>query len=157
MPLYNPTTAAALQGTTTNDNAVAGRVGEYMSQDTLTGSAVSLTSSTAANVCSITLTPGDWDVWYDQYFNFGATTNVTQLIASISTSSATLQTGGSSYTNEVYPSAGEVPGSGSSPSISVGPRRISVNTNTTVYGVARATFTLSTAAAFGIIRARRVR
>lgn len=52
-----------LIGTTTNDNATAGNVGQYAQSTVAQGSAVSLTSTVTANVTSISLTAGDWDVW----------------------------------------------------------------------------------------------
>lgn len=54
-------TGCHLLGTTTNDNATAGNVGEYIEA---TGGAAAWGSSTGAydNLGSIALTPGDWDV-----------------------------------------------------------------------------------------------
>jgi hypothetical protein len=60
-------------GTTTNDNASAGNVGEYL--ETLTGS----TNQTDANgftVCSRSLTAGDWDVSGTMYVNVNSATIV---------------------------------------------------------------------------------
>jgi hypothetical protein len=50
-------------GTTTNDNAAAGSVGEFISSVILVAAGVSLVNSTSKNITSITLTAGDWDVW----------------------------------------------------------------------------------------------
>ena len=80
----------SLVGTTTNDSAAAGHVGEYIQSVIVSGSAVALTSTTPANLTSISLTAGDWVV--DAVFQFtgNAATTVTYLIGSISTTSATL-------------------------------------------------------------------
>jgi hypothetical protein len=47
-------------GVTDGSNAAAGQVGEFLSN---TASGVPLTSSAALTVVSLTLSPGDWDVW----------------------------------------------------------------------------------------------
>src|SRR5216684_1358028 len=78
------------QGTATNDNAAAGKVGEYISSTIATGSSVTLTTNTTANVTSISLTAGDWDVTGAVDFTFGATTSYTNLIGSVSSTSATI-------------------------------------------------------------------
>ncbi len=49
-------------GTTTNNNAAAGSVGEYVFSQVLAASPVSLTNSTPNNITSISLTAGDWTV-----------------------------------------------------------------------------------------------
>jgi hypothetical protein len=144
-----------LIGTTTNDNAATGQVGEYVTASVALGSAVALTTATPANVTSISLTAGDWDVSCQAAFNPAGTTNITQLIAGISTVSATIQTVASGGGQHQYPSAGTV-----LPNIiTVGniPTRLSLAATTTVYFVVSGSFTVSTLSAFGIIRARRMR
>ena len=54
-------TAGHLPGTQTNDNALAGQVGEYI-VSTIASPGVSLTNASNANITSISLSPGDWDV-----------------------------------------------------------------------------------------------
>lgn len=54
-------TGCSILGTTTNDNASAGYVGEYI-ESTGGDSAWAAASGDYANVASISLTPGDWDV-----------------------------------------------------------------------------------------------
>ena len=61
-------TNPAIIGTTTNDDAAAGKIGEYQSAGIGFGSAISLTTATPANVTSISLTAGDWDVSGVIYF-----------------------------------------------------------------------------------------
>lgn len=56
-------------GTTTNDSAAAGSVGEVISSTVLFASAVSLTTGVGANLTSISLTAGDWDVWGSASFS----------------------------------------------------------------------------------------
>lgn len=148
-------TGVSLLGTTTNDSASTGRVGEYLSSTVASGSAISLTTDTSANVTSLSLTAGDWDVWGDIEFLSGASTTIPALTASLSTTSATADFTAGNFANLNYP-AGTVLGVANS-TVKVGPRRISIAATTTVYLVGRATFGTSTLTAWGILRARRVR
>lgn len=144
-------------GTATNDSASAGQIGEYISSAVASGSSVSLTTDTAANVTSISLTAGDWDVSGFVAFDNGATTSITRLAASISQVSATSDfTTAHAYGSQI--AAAFVPGSGGVDITQrAGPLRISLAGTTTIYLVAFATFTVSSLAAYGGIRARRVR
>lgn len=149
-----------IQGTPTNDNALAGDIGEYISSTVASGSAVSLTTATPANVTSISLTAGDWDIDGTIDYTPGATTSITVLNAAVSLTTNTLSTqpGGSGLGSDpltVLTQAAAVPNGTvtvSSPTV-----RLSINQTTTVYLVASGTFTVSTLAAYGTIRARRVR
>ena len=59
---FSPTTGGII-GTTTNDNAAAGKVGEIITSQVLnSGTPVGLSNSTPADITSITLTAGDWDI-----------------------------------------------------------------------------------------------
>lgn len=141
------------QGTTTNDNALAGNPGEYIESVIVSGSAVSLTTSTAANVTSISLTAGDWDVVGNVLFVTTATTSITQAAASINNVSATMNT--ISFAQSTVPAM--VPGVDTPFALAPNTRRYSLSATTTVYLVARAFFTASTLTAYGKISARRVR
>jgi hypothetical protein len=144
-----------IKGTNTNDSAAAGDVGEYIESSVLVGSAVNLTSDVAANVTSISLTAGDWDVSaIGRIHANNASTSFTQGLASISATSATLDA-----VNQVNTfSAAAVPGNGVNyAALGVPSTRISLAATTTIYLVCRAKFTVSTAQAYGVISARRVR
>jgi hypothetical protein len=52
--------AAPLTGVSNGSAAAAGQVGEYL---TANASSVALASNVTANVCTLNLTPGDWDIW----------------------------------------------------------------------------------------------
>jgi hypothetical protein len=143
-------------GTTTNDSASAGQIGQIISSNIAVGSAVSLTTSTPANVSSISLTAGDWDVYAQTGFLPGATTSITAMISSISQTSATLDIS-TAGAGQIYRCAAFVPNAVSMILGSTGPVRISLASTTTIYHVAQSTFTVSTQTAFGNIRARRVR
>ncbi len=144
-------TTNAIVGTATNNSATAGHIGEYVSSLIAVGSAVSLTTATPANVTSISLTAGDWDV--EGNINFTETTaTVTARSGGVTSTTATIPTDGS----EVYNGSQTVVIT-SINSITSSRKRFSLSGTTTVYLVTSATFSAGTVAAFGSITARRVR
>jgi len=142
-----------IPGTTTNDNAAAGKVGEIITATLASGSAISLTNGTSANVTSISLTAGDWDVNGTVFYVTTGTTVTQALVTDISVTSATTNTapGLGSYTYFGGSFTGLAKAS------STGTSRISISVTTTVYLVVSPSFTVSTATAYGFLRARRVR
>lgn len=148
-----------IPGTATNDSASAGNVGEYVSSSVVFGSAVSLTTSTAANITSISLTAGDWDISALGYFNAGATTNINLAEVSISTTSATRNNATvGAFTQLAYGNpSGLVLGGSGVISESIPTFRVSIATPTTYFFVGYSVFTVSTNTAYGMIHARRVR
>lgn len=147
-----PSTTAGIVGTTVADNANAGSIGEYIVSDIPQGSAVVLTSGTAANVTSISLTAGDWDVTGVMAFVDGATTTRTYQIGGVSTTSATLPA------NEFRTSVNEGGAVRTvDDSYPVPVTRINISSTTTVYLVVQAAFGTSTSSAYGVLRARRMR
>ena len=58
---FSPTTGGIV-GTTTNNNADAGIVGEFISSNIAVASSVNIANNTATNLTSISLTAGDWIV-----------------------------------------------------------------------------------------------
>lgn len=142
-----PSSTNGIVGTATNDNANAGSVGEYVSATQ--ASNVSLTTATTANVTSISLTAGDWDV--TGLVNFSPSVGMSVTLAGISTTSATLGALGTvsrdSATSAIF-------------SVVAAPTpvvRISIASTTTVFLVCQALFASGTVDATGVIRARRVR
>jgi hypothetical protein len=140
-----------LAGTTTNDDAAAGDVGEYVESVIVFGSAVSLVDSVSANLTSISLTAGDWDVEGNVIF-FSAAGTVTQSEAGISIVSATQP--GSAL--RAYSGVQHIVASYSD-SILPPKTRISIAGTTTVFLVATCTFSAGTIQVFGSMSARRVR
>jgi hypothetical protein len=137
----------------------ASDLGTLVTSSIPSGSAVSLTTATPANVTSITLSPGDWDISGVLDFNPAATTSVTNVTASVSLTSATLsgQTGGNGLGTDptmAWNQAASVPAGVMA--LEVPAVRLSITKTTTVYLVAQATFTVSTMTAYGTIRANRV-
>lgn len=140
-----------IQGSTTNDTATAGDLGEIVESKVASGSAVSLTTATAANVTSITLTAGDWDVSGNVNFAAASATS-SAASAGISTTTATLPTDGTeAYNGEIITTAS------SNSTITLPRKRISLSGTTTIYLVGSKTFSAGTVGAFGAINARRVR
>lgn len=144
------TGGAAVYGTSTNDNATAGFVGEFTSSIIQSGSAVAVTTATATNITSISLTAGDWDVWGNYIVNSN-NSNGTASLGWVSTTSAALPDA-AFYTifnpnGSVFNSAGAaVPG-----------QRFSLSGTTTVYLSCYGTFNTGAGTATGGIYARRVR
>lgn len=148
-----PSTTAGIIGTTAADNANAGSVGEAITSSVAVGSAVALTTNTPANITSISLTAGDWDVSGLVATNPAGSTTQSNLGAAINTTSATFPTAGTAgWTQWPFSVA-----AGNAEFVPVGPVRINVSTTTTVYLIAQSVFAASTNAAYGTIYARRRR
>jgi hypothetical protein len=145
----------AIQGTNTNDNAAASRVGEVISATLASGSAVSLTTGTCSNVVSINLTAGDWDVYGTVGLTLGGSTAVSSIQAGISTTSAT-QPGFAQVNGATQLITGSM-AAGFPAGLSPGACRQSLSATTTVYLLATVGFTVSTCGAYGVIWARRAR
>lgn len=143
-----------LVGTATNNNASAGNVGEDVESTIASGSAVSLTTVTPANVTSISLTAGDWDVCGAVDYVAGASTVTTYLDAGINTTTATLPAApyGYAQTNQSLALTGNI-----LPSLTIPCVRESLSSTVTVYLVTQSSFTTSTLQAYGYIEARRRR
>lgn len=149
-----PSSTAGIVGTTTNDNANAGSIGEVISSS-VASPGVSLTSSVSVgtNVTSISLTAGDWDVWGNIYPVPAGSTVIQNERGTIATSTGAIGVYGDpgSFLMDITSPTGNAM------SISVGPVRLSLASTTTVYLVTSALFTTSTCTAFGQIFARRRR
>jgi len=144
--------SSAVLGTTTNDNAAAGIVGEYIAS-TVSATTSGLTSNTPANAASITLSAGDWDVSGGFFLNFGGGTSGTYAVGAFNTTSATLPNllaGAASY---IQTSLTASSGYGAA----IPTTRFSVSSPTVVYMVTNLIFSGGTAGNGGTIRARRVR
>lgn len=149
------TSVGQFPGTATNDDAAAGNVGEYISSEIANASAVALTNNVAANVTSISLTAGDWDVWGNIYLKqTGASAQITLAEGYITTTSAaraTAPNAGAYFFDQQSKTAG------SEMAFPVGRKRLSLSGTTTVYLGILSLFNTSTIGAFGFLGARRVR
>lgn len=146
-----------LVGTTTNNNAAAGSVGEYLETIVLVGAALGLTNGIVANICSVSLTAGDWDVFGVVTFTGNAATVCTRYLAGISQTSATAPTHGLTSRTDHFLPGGTTPFSSTDLDATGGPLRISLAGTTTVYLIALAAFTVNTCSGYGQIIARRIR
>jgi len=153
--LISPTSTIGVAGTVTNDNVATGSVGEFVSSAIAAGSAVALTTATPANVTSISLTAGDWDVRGTVAFTPAATTSITAAQGGINTTTAALPAATTVALFQQFMAA-TVPGA-VNPSFSTGTTRLSLATTTTVYLVAQSSFTVAAMGAFGFLGARRAR
>lgn len=146
-------TAGQLLGTATNDSASAGNVGQVISASATSSD---LNSAAVANITSIALTPGDWDV-YGPFVGVGSgSPSVTSFQVSINTSSnANVNTvaqnyfiRGATFTDPVF--AG-----------TIGPFRVQIASgSTTTYFINTAVTYSGGGATFqvtGLLRARRTR
>jgi hypothetical protein len=145
---FSPSTGGII-GTTTNNNADAGKVGEVISSTVLAASSVPLTTNTIANITSISLTAGDWDVSGNVFFN--ASSGCTYVACWSSSTSATQPDNSEvSGTNEVLTTM-TVNG------WCVPTKRYSLSGTTTVYLSCISTFAAGTNIACGNIFGRRAR
>lgn len=138
-------------GATDGSNPFSGNVGEYIESFIDSDHGVSLTDDTEADVTSVNLTAGDWDIEGNVNLKEAAAT-VTGRIASLSTGSATIPLGG----KEGYLGTATTT-SNQTNTITLPRMRLSVGGPTTAYLVAKVTFSAGTISAFGGISARRVR
>lgn len=145
-----PVSTSGIVGTLTNDNASAGSIGEYPTPTNLTN--VTLVSGSPANVSSVPLTAGDWNVQCEIDYGPSATTTATQFASGPSATSATFG-GAGTYANQVASMAANT----GIPSIVSPVGRILLSATTTVYCVAQSTFAVSTMNASGHMTVRRAR
>jgi hypothetical protein len=143
-----------LGGSQSNDVAIAGAVGELIVSTIEAAAAVNLPVTTATNITSITLTPGDWDIDFCAYFKTAATTLVYSLIACINETPSALNLNAGRFGRFGYP--GTVLGA-TDQSVSGCSERVSVAVDTVIYLVGFAAFGTDTVHGWGRLRARRMR
>lgn len=152
-----PSQTGGIVGTTTNNNANSGSVGELVFSGINSASAVALTTATTANITSISLTAGDWDVWGHVNFNTQASTTVmVSSLSGISPVSATISGGSDRYCGFDYGS-GITASLASGAGYTVPPLRLTFSSTTTLYLITNTIFNSGTCSAYGRIYARRRR
>jgi len=137
------------RGTQTNTTPPAGFIGETISSFVGAGSAVAVSTGVGANVTSISLTPGVWDV--SGLLMIKGTLTGTAIDMSLSTTSATAATFGDNRT-----ATPTMPTALSDIGLTISSYRQLLNTTTTIYLVVFVTYTVGTATAYGRISATRV-
>lgn len=134
-----------------SQNITSAFASDFVSSTVASGSAVSLTSATPANITSISLIAGDWDVFGTIGFTANALTTATVFEGGINTTSATLPISpGGGYTQYGI----SVGAGGTEPVLTVGTSRLNLSNTTTVYLVAQSTFAVNSMASYGFIGAR---
>ena len=136
-------------GTTTSDSAAAGYVGELL---TAGPADKALTTVTPADVTSLPLPPGDYDLFAPIHFLGLAATTTTEIEASISETSATQDHTTGRHGHWRGPAHADM-----HLTLLLGPVHVSIATAKTYYLVAEAAFAVSTYKANGLLYARRVR
>lgn len=144
--VINATTA--LVGDVSGGNATAGNIGELLHAEVLTSSPVSIGTATYTNICTITLTPGDWLVWGN--FEGNPSVSCTLMVSSINNVSATPTDHAFNLLISSTINFGTSAGALAS-------RRFSVAVNTQLWLIGRIDFTSGTATASGFISALRTR
>ena len=141
----------SIQGTTTNNAAASGFVGQYI--ESIAAATNFPATATYGDLTSISLTAGDWDVSALMYtLNAGAA--VTDVLAGISITTGNSASGlvnGSSKAEQAGPTSADAV------TVSVPNYRMSLSVTTTVYFKYLAIYTVATPTAAGRISARRVR
>jgi len=148
-----PSQTAGLVGTTTNNNAAAGAVGEFMSS-IVSSPGATLTTGAAANVTSLSLTAGDWDVWGEAWVSVG-TGGSSGVIAGLTTTSGVMPAAPLASVSRTSIIATLT--SSQLQTLPAGKIRLSLAATTSVYLVALASFPSGTTTAFGSLSARRRR
>lgn len=144
------TTAFVQAGVVNGSNAPSGQIGEVVTAQQLI--AQNLTSATALNLSSISLTAGDWDVDGDVFYQASALV-VSNFVCGVNLTTLTIPAVGT-------PGRAQIVGTVNNfvqACFPTGRLRVNVSTTTTVYLVVSATFGSGTCTAQGTIQARRMR
>ena len=149
-----PNQTTGIIGTTTNNNVNAGSVGEVITSQIASGSAVSLSNATPKTITSISLTAGDWDVegFVDLAFSSATTVATGVQEGGINSSTNAFATQDQQTTQTIVMTT-----SSDTMTIGVPLVRLSLASTTTYYLVGEATFSAGTCTGYGTITARRRR
>lgn len=148
---FASTSTQGIKGTTTNDSAAAGNVGEYI---IATSAQISIPGASNAwgDIVSISLTAGDWDVTMQGFANPNGAVVTNEVDVGIGTVSGNTAptTLGVDWTPNIFMIA----------SVSTGlffTKRMSLSSTTTVYAKIKTTYTGSTPVVLSSLFARRMR
>lgn len=148
-------TVGQIPGVSSNTGANVGSVGEIQTISVAFGSPISLTTSTAKTITSVSLTAGDWMIYSSSCLTGGATTVLSYWLTGISTSTDTAASV-DIYPGYIYP-ASYVPFATSRFCMPVTTSHVLINSTTSYFLTAFANFTTSTLSAYGTITAVRIR
>ena len=147
----NRTGGTAIKGTNTNDAAAAGYVGESIESYAAVNAPA---SNTYGDITSITLTAGDWDISAIIVSILNTGVSITSVSGGIGTAAGTSGAGllpGDTQGYSVPPTSQYLP------SITIPPKRVSINATTTYYLKMWMSYSSGTPQFQGRISARRVR
>lgn len=128
-------TTPNIQGVTNGATTGAGFVGQIIAN---TPSPTSISTATNTNLASISLTAGKWLVWGYTTYAAGASTTISNIVAGLSTTSATLP--GIPY----YAQSNATMTTATSSSLNIPIQIINVSATTTVFAVGQVTFASGT-------------
>ncbi len=148
---FDPGFLPVIAGVTDGIAAEVGMVGELLSASVAAIDAVSLTSTTAANIVTLNLSAGEWDISGMVAFDADPTTTTDYSKSSISLVSAVHGVIGT-YCTQIAVPVSIVDRAETLPTT-----RIRLTASAPVYLVCQAEFAVSTLAAYGTLRATRVR
>lgn len=153
--IYGRALRGQLPGTTTNDAASAGNIGQSITGNRSSGSASALTTTTALSVASAAITAGDWIVTGNACFSTAAGTTVNVLLGIISSTQNSIS-GTSEYNTARLKFNGATLAAGDT-CLAIPPQRVSLSGTTTYYITTYADFGASTMTAYGQLTAWRMR
>lgn len=145
-------TITHLIGTTTNDNATRGTIGEYISSNSLTYTNFGA-SGAYGDLVNVVLSSGDWDIseCIDSSANGGTITELLIGISTNATTGSTNLTAGDTLLETIIPTS-SVDGGGCLTNV-----RQSLAAGTTVYFKIRSSYSVNQPKGTGRISARRLR
>ena len=146
-----PSSTLGIVGTKTNDNAVAGSVGQVISSNVVSPG-VTLTNGNDKTITSISLTAGDWDVSGEAWISFSVT-GVNSAYGAVGPTNNTIP--GNPAVNVSTAQLANVSMKGMT--FSLRPCCVSLAATTTYYLIGSAFFGSGTCNGYGNIIARRVR
>jgi len=146
--------SSVIAGTTTNDSAAAGYIGEILASDVATGSAVTMSSGSPGTLTSLSVTAGDWECFGTIITKPGGSTTTQSLQGWVSSSTslpANLEAG------NAWASVNPGSAAGTTNVVKIGPTRVSLASTTTIYLQAQVSFSVSALAVYGIELCLRLR
>jgi hypothetical protein len=153
--------AGGIIGSSTNDSATAGNIGEFKTTTVAAASAIAAANSTVSkNVTSVSLTAGDWMVTGTcDIVMTGLTMSVNQCGLGTTTDTLASQAGGSGIGTDPLSIITATNGTTltGTTSSSAPMTRVSIAATTTIYLVANLTYSAGSATQYGTIKAWRVR
>jgi hypothetical protein len=157
-----------IRGTTTNDNAATGFVGEFDEVSVNLSGKNQLNTGTPENLSggTIDLTAGDWEIYGQIAFDTAATTRVREVAVGISLTTGTFPASSTIFqpdiaTGEFSTQLDWVSTMNFVPDgelyLAIGPYRVSTTTTRQLFIVVSSSFTISNLYAYGYVQARRIR